>query len=120
MQQSSATPFLHLGFWDCCMLSILLAVPSCIYSFWHSVISTSYLIFTLVDVNLPWPQTCLLPLYLHWIVYFQISQLDLRCMISTDSNGTEREAVSVCIQSYDGIFRPNITLDYLIVSPREI
>ena len=30
---------------DCCMLSILLAVPSCIYSFWHGVIPTSYFIF---------------------------------------------------------------------------
>ena len=27
---------------DCCMLSLLLAVPSCIYSFWHGVIPTSY------------------------------------------------------------------------------
>ena len=49
MQQSSATPSLHLWFWgvaeDCCMLSILLAVPSCIYSFWHGVIPTSYFIF---------------------------------------------------------------------------
>ena len=34
MQQSSATPSLHLWFLgvaeDCCMLSILLAVPSCV------------------------------------------------------------------------------------------
>ena len=30
---------------DCCILSILLAVPSCIYSFWYGVISTSYFIF---------------------------------------------------------------------------
>ena len=49
MQQSSATPSLKLWFWgvaeDCCMLSILLAVPSCIYSFWHVVIPTSYFIF---------------------------------------------------------------------------
>ena len=49
MQQSSATPSLHLWFFgvaeDCCMLSILLAVPSCIYSFWHGVIPTSYFIF---------------------------------------------------------------------------
>ena len=30
---------------DCCMLSLLLAVPSCIYSFWHGVIPTSYFIF---------------------------------------------------------------------------
>ena len=27
------------------MLSLLLAVPSCIYSFWHGVIPTSYFIF---------------------------------------------------------------------------
>ena len=27
------------------MLSLLLAVPSCIYSFWHSVIPTSYFIY---------------------------------------------------------------------------
>ena len=33
---------------DCCMLSILLAVPSCTYSFWHGVIPTSYFIFILV------------------------------------------------------------------------
>ena len=35
------------------MLSLLLAVPSCIYSFWHGVIPTSYLflmIFTLVSL----------------------------------------------------------------------
>ena len=49
MQQSSATPSLHLWLWgvaeDCCMLSILLAVPSCIYSFWYGIIPTSYFIF---------------------------------------------------------------------------
>ena len=48
-QQSSATPSLHLWFLgvveDCCMLSILLAVPSCFSSFWHGVIPTSYFIF---------------------------------------------------------------------------
>ena len=27
------------------MFSLLLAVPSCIYSFWHGVIPTSYFIF---------------------------------------------------------------------------
>ena len=47
MQQSSATPSLHLWFLgvaeDCCMLSI--AVPSCFNSFWHGVIPTSYFIF---------------------------------------------------------------------------
>ena len=31
------------------MLSLLLAVPSCIYSFWHGVIPTSYFIFILVS-----------------------------------------------------------------------
>ena len=49
MQQSSATPSLHLWFLgvaeDCCMLSILLPVPSCFNSFWHGVIPTSYVIF---------------------------------------------------------------------------
>ena len=30
---------------DCCMLSILLTVPSCFNSFWHGVIPTSYFIF---------------------------------------------------------------------------
>ena len=49
MQQSSAIPSLHLWFFgvaeDCCMLSILLAVPSCFNSFWHGVIPTSYFIF---------------------------------------------------------------------------
>ena len=30
---------------DCCMLSLRLAVPSCICSFWHGVIPTSYFIF---------------------------------------------------------------------------
>ena len=49
MQQSSATLSLHLWFLgvaeDCCMLSILLAVPSCFNSFWHGVIPTSYFIF---------------------------------------------------------------------------
>ena len=50
MQQSSATPSLHLGFWGLrkiviYMLSILLAVPSCFNSFWHSAIPTSYFIF---------------------------------------------------------------------------
>ena len=29
----------------CCMLSLLLAVPFCIYNFWHGVIPTSYFIF---------------------------------------------------------------------------
>ena len=49
MQQYSATQSLHLGFLgvaeDCCMLSHLLAVPSCTYSFWHGVIPTAYFIF---------------------------------------------------------------------------
>ena len=49
MQQSSATPSLHLWFLgvaeDCCMLSILLAVSSCLNSFWHGGIPTSYFIF---------------------------------------------------------------------------
>ena len=49
MQQSSATPpKIRCRDWvaeDCCMLSLLLAVPSCIYSFWHGVIPTSYFIF---------------------------------------------------------------------------
>ena len=49
MQQSSATPKksrCREGVAeDCCILSILLAVPSCTYSFWHSVIPTSYFIF---------------------------------------------------------------------------
>ena len=49
MQQSSATPSLHL-----CFLGLqkivacsqpYLAVLSCIYSFWHGVIPTSYFIF---------------------------------------------------------------------------
>ena len=57
MQQSSATPSLHLWFLgvaeDCCMLSILLAVPSCFNSFWHGVNPTSYFIFTLVYLNVP-------------------------------------------------------------------
>ena len=35
------------------MLSLLLAVRSCIYSFWHGVIPTSYFIFTLVEPNIP-------------------------------------------------------------------
>ena len=49
MQQSSATPKnqrCREGVAeDCCMLSILLAVPSCIYSVWHGVIPTSDFIF---------------------------------------------------------------------------
>ena len=49
MQQSSTTQSLHLWFLgvaeDCCMLSILLAVPSCFNSFWHGVIPTYYIIF---------------------------------------------------------------------------
>ena len=49
MQQSSTTPSLHLWFLgvaeDCCMLSILLAVPFYFNSFWHGVIPTSYFIF---------------------------------------------------------------------------
>ena len=32
------------------MLSLLLAVPSCIYSFWHGVIPTSYFDFILVSL----------------------------------------------------------------------
>ena len=49
MQQSSAIPKnQRCRDWfaeDSCILSILLAVPSCIYSFWHGVIPTSYFIF---------------------------------------------------------------------------
>ena len=57
MQQSSATPKnqrCREGIAeDCCMLSILLAVPSCFNSFWHSqsLHPTSFLmIFTLVPL----------------------------------------------------------------------
>ena len=61
MQQSSATPKksrCREGVAeDCCMLSILLAVPSCTYSFWHGVIPTSYFIFndfyTCIYINEP-------------------------------------------------------------------
>ena len=47
MQQSSVTPSLHLGFWGlqkivACSQSYL-AVPFCIYSFWHGIIPTSCL-----------------------------------------------------------------------------
>ena len=48
MQQSSTTPKSRCREGvaeDCCMLPILLAVPSCTYSFWHGVIPTSYFIF---------------------------------------------------------------------------
>ena len=51
-KQSSATPSLHLGFWGLRKIVACsrpyLAVLSCIYSFWHGVIPTSYFIFTLV------------------------------------------------------------------------
>ena len=62
MQQSSTTPSLHLWFLgvaeDCCMLSILLAVPSCFNSFWHGVIPTSY--FIVNDFY-----TCIYKLYMY-------------------------------------------------------
>ena len=49
MQQSSATPSLHLGFLGLRKIVACsqpyLAVASCIYSFWHGVIPTSYFIF---------------------------------------------------------------------------
>ena len=49
MQQSSATPSLHLGFLGLQKIVACsqpyLAVASCIYSFWHGVIPTSYFIF---------------------------------------------------------------------------
>ena len=53
MQQSSTKSRCREGVVeDCCMLSILLAVPSCTYSFWHGVIPTSYFIhITLHSVN---------------------------------------------------------------------
>ena len=34
---------------DCCMLSLLLVVPSCIYSFWHGVIPTYMYYFIFYD-----------------------------------------------------------------------
>ena len=49
MQQSSATPSLHFGFLGLRKIVACsqpyLAVASCIYSFWHDVIPTSYFIF---------------------------------------------------------------------------
>ena len=57
MQQSSATPKnQRCRDWvaedTCsCILSILLAVPSCIKSFWHGVIPTSYFIFIFILVS---------------------------------------------------------------------
>ena len=71
MQQSFATPSLHLWFWgvaeDCCMLSILLAVPSCFNSFWHiyinsSVIYSEYCPFTrwVILFNIVLPHRALL------------------------------------------------------------
>ena len=58
--QSSSQWFLGVAE-DCCMLSILLAVPSCFNSFWHGVIPTSYFIFndfyTCINYSL-WPCGC--------------------------------------------------------------
>ena len=55
MQQSSATPKnqkCREGVAEvCCMLLILLAVPFCFNSFWHSVIPTSYFIFYACSTN---------------------------------------------------------------------
>ena len=49
MQQSSATPSLHLGFLGLRKIVACsqpyLAVASCTYSFWHGAIPTSYFIF---------------------------------------------------------------------------
>ena len=45
MQQSSATPPYILVFGGCGRLLHALNPPSCIYSFWHGVIPTSYFIF---------------------------------------------------------------------------
>ena len=47
LEQSSATPSLHLGLWKIVACSQpYLAVPSCIYSFWYGVISSFLMIFT--------------------------------------------------------------------------
>ena len=74
----------------------------------------------------------LFPMYVYTIMLTAaiIVMLELVCLSSditvgfdvnsTDSNGTEGEAVSLCIQSYDGMLGPNITLDYLIEAPREV
>ena len=76
MQQSSATPSLHLWFLgvaeDCCMLSILLAVPSCFNSFWHGVIPTSYFIFNDFYTCSHMCPYCLLLFYKNCIVYHNV------------------------------------------------
>ena len=61
MQQSSAIPSLHLCFSGLRKIVACsqpyLAVLSCIYSFWHGVIPTSYFIFTLVLYTVMHPRT---------------------------------------------------------------
>ena len=62
MQQSSATPSLHIV---ACSQPYL-AVLSCIYSFWHGVIPTSYFIFNTCCVTCYYPY--LVPLLFHSII----------------------------------------------------
>ena len=61
IQQTSATPSLHLGFWGLQKIVACsqpyLAVLSCIYSFWHGVISTSYFLFLMIFYLAPSPFT---------------------------------------------------------------
>ena len=80
------------------MLSLLLAVPSCIYSFWHGVIPTSYFIFN--DFY-----TCILNIththlythvYMHNVkmsVYIQVQSI-LCVLFSTRPHPDEVESVS--------------------------
>ena len=74
MQQPSATPSLHLGFLGLRKIVACpqpyLAVASCIYSFWHGVIPSSYLIFTLVLLQELHCLQCLLLLL--WCVHIKV------------------------------------------------
>ena len=59
------------------MLSLLLAVPSCIYSFWHSIIPTSYFHFVLFIY------TCFTNLALTAAIYTCFTNLALTAAIYT-------------------------------------
>ena len=94
MQQSSTTPSLHLGFLGLPKIVACsqpyLAVASCIYSFWHSVIPTSYFIFN--DFYTCTINVLIVIDRLHNSVYV----LSVVSSISSTSGSLTAETTSVC------------------------
>ena len=99
MQQFSATQSLHLGFWglrkNISCSKPLPAVPSCVYSLWHSVFPTSYFIFIHVYICI---YTC---------IYIPLCVLSKHTFSITSSASERGVSASICYHRTRSWFQDN-------------